>query len=299
MRVMSVIMMGLAAVAAPGMIGRAGAQTAGSAGAAATAGDAAALPDGQGAPPGQVDVTVGAGVALVPSYEGSNDYVVIPAGALRGTLSGVAFFSRGTKLFADVVRDTGAVNVQFGPLVAVNFNRSGRIVDDRVEALGRRKIALELGGFAGLSKTGVLTSAYDTLGASVSYRHDVTGVHGSYIVEPTIEYGTPLSRKAYVGVSASATIVGDAYARRYFAVDAAGAGRSGLPLFASPRGGFKDYTLSGLASFSLSGDLRRGFALFALGSYARLQGDFARSPITSVAGSRRQLFGALGVGYTF
>lgn len=296
MRVFAAIMMGLAAVVALGFAGPAGAQTARTSGAA---GDAARLPVADEASSRPAGITVGAGAALVPSYEGSNDYVLIPAGALSGTLHGFGFFSRGTKLYADIVRDTGTVNLQFGPVVSVNFNRSGRIVDDRVEALGRRKIALELGGFAGVSKTGVLTSAYDTLGVSVSYRRDVTGVHGSYVIEPSIEYGTPLSRKAYVGVSASATLVGDGYARTYFAVDSGGAGRSGLPVFATPRGGFKDFTLSGLASFSLSGDLRRGFALFALGSYARLQGDFARSPITSVAGSRQQLFGALGIGYTF
>lgn len=244
-------------------------------------------------------VTIGAGIALLPSYEGSNDYVVIPAGALRGTVSGFSFSSRGTELSLDLIRDKGSLDFQAGPVVAVNFNRVGRIVDDRVEALGSRKVALELGGYVGLAKTGVVTSAYDTLAISVSYRRDVAGIHGSYIIEPSISYGTPLSRKSFVGIGASATLAGDGYARSYFAVDPAGSLRSRLPTFAAPRGGFKDFTLSGLASYSLSGDLRRGPALFALGSYSRLQGDFALSPVTSIAGSRAQLFGAIGIGYTF
>lgn len=244
-------------------------------------------------------LTIGAGAAIIPSYEGSNDYVVIPVGALRGKVGGFSFFSRGTEFYVDAVRDTGPLDIQFGPAIAVNFNRTSRIVDDRVRALGRRKAALEVGGFAAVSKTGVITSAYDSITVRLTYLRDISGIHDSYVLTPSIEYGTPLSKRAYVGISAAASIAGDRYAQSYFAVDAAGAAASGLPTFARPRGGFKDLTISALGSYSLSGDLRHGFALFALGSYGRLQGDFADSPVTSVAGSATQLFGALGIGYTF
>lgn len=244
-------------------------------------------------------LTIGAGGAIIPSYEGSNDYVVIPVGALRGKVAGFSFFSRGTELYVDAVRDHGPIDIQFGPAIAVNFNRTSRIVDPQVRALGRRKTAFEVGGFAAVSKTGVITSAYDSITVRLTYLRDVSGIHDSFVLTPSIEYGTPLSKRAYVGISAAASIAGDRYAQSYFAVDAAGAAASGLPVFARPRGGFKDFTISTLASYSLSGDLRRGFALFALGSYGRLQGDFADSPVTSVAGSATQLFGALGIGYTF
>lgn len=244
-------------------------------------------------------VTIGAGVALVPSYEGSNDYVVLPAPAVRGSLSGYNFFSRGAALYVDVLRDHGSLNVEFGPVVAINFNRTNRIVDPRVRALGKRKGAFEAGGFVGLSKTGVITSAYDTLGVRVAVRQDVSGIHRSYVVSPSIDYGTPLSEKIYVGVSAAASFAGRGYAESYFAVDAAGAARSGLPIFANPRGGFKDFTLSALGSYALSGDLRQGWALFATGSWGRLQGDFAASPVTRIAGNPTQFVGAIGVGYTF
>ena len=41
--------------------------------------------------------------AIVPDYEGSDDYRIIPAGAIRGKVSGISFTTRGTYLYVDVV----------------------------------------------------------------------------------------------------------------------------------------------------------------------------------------------------
>ena len=55
----------------------------------------AALPD----PGDQSDTfTVGAGAAYIPDYEGSDDYRLIPAAAIRGRVSGISFFTRATYL---------------------------------------------------------------------------------------------------------------------------------------------------------------------------------------------------------
>jgi MipA family protein len=246
-------------------------------------------------------ITVGAGAAVIPSYEGSNDYVVIPAGAIRGRVSGFNFSSRGTVLSVDALRDRSRnrLDIQLGPVVNFNFNRVGRIVDRQVRALGSRRLAFEAGGFFGIAKTGVFTSAYDTLGASVTVLADTTGIHQSYTISPAINYGTPLSSRAYLGVSLAGTWAGDGYARTYFAVDAAGAVRSGLPQFTGPRGGFKNYTVGALGNYVLRGDLERGLGLYVVGAFSQYQGDFARSPVVSVAGSRNQFFGAVGLGYAF
>lgn len=246
-------------------------------------------------------VSVGGGFAYLPSYDGSNDYVVVPIAAVRGRVSGYDFSTRGTQASVDVWRNaTGpGYNFQVGPVVSIDLNRTGRIVDPQVRALGKRRLAVDIGGYVGLSKTGVVTSRYDTLGARISVAQDVTGVHGSYIIIPSIDYGTPLSRRSYAGLSLSATIVGDGYARTYFAVDAPGSLASGLPVFANPKGGLKNLTATALFTRSLTGDLRHGLGIYIGGSYSRLQGDFARSPIVSVAGSANQWLGAIGLGYTF
>lgn len=272
--------------------------------------DAAPAADTPTSVPGPVDpdadsgrdtITIGGGIGFVPSYEGSNNYVLLPVAAARGRLSGFNFSLRGTALNVDLIRDRSpsGLDFRFGPAANVNFNRSGRIADPVVRALGRRKLALEAGGYAGVAKTGVFTSPYDTLSATVTVLADTSGIHNSYTITPSIDYGTPLSRRAYVGVSLSGTWAGDGYARSYFGVDAAGAAATGLPVFANPRGGFKNYTVGALGTYSLTGDLRHGLGLFATGSYSRLQGDFARSPIVGIRGTPNQFFGAIGLGFTF
>ncbi|WP_414903454.1 MipA/OmpV family protein [Sphingomonas flavalba] len=250
--------------------------------------------------PDRDTVTVGIGGALVPRYDGADSTRFVPGGVVRGKLSGFAFSTVGTTLYVDLVREpAGALDIQFGPVAGVNLNRTTRKLGDaRVSALGKRSVAVELGGYAGIGKTGVVTSAYDTLSLSVSWQHDVAGAHGSFVVSPTLSYGTPLSRTTYVGLAAAANIVGGDYARYYFGVTPAGAAASGLPAY-TPGGGVKDINAKLLIGQSLSGDLRRGWSLFALGGYARLLGDFKRSPLVSVAGDANQWVGAVGVGYTF
>jgi MipA family protein len=258
-----------------------------------------ATPDPEAADDGRDTLTIGIGALVTPRYEGSDDYRIIPGGALRGRVSGLSFSTVGTALFTDVIpsAEQGKWKFVFGPVAHLTLNRSSRktVRDPQIVALGKIPVAVELGGHAGLSKTGVVTSAFDNLNFDVAVTHDVGSVHKSLIVTPSVSYGTPLSRRAYVGISASATHVGSGYAQRYFGVDAAQSVTSGLAV-ASPGAGFKDVSFGALANLSLTGDLRRGLSLFALGNGSRLLGEFGRSPIVR---SRTQWFGGLGLAYTF
>src|SRR4051812_47825345 len=62
-------------------------------------------------------VTVGAGVAIVPDYEGSDDYRIIPAAAIRGRVRGISFVTRGSYLYVDVVPSSAKVDFDAGPIV--------------------------------------------------------------------------------------------------------------------------------------------------------------------------------------
>jgi len=254
------------------------------------------------APPVDNDdsLTIGVGGVYGPSYEGSDDYLLFPGAAVRGKISGHNFFTRGAEFYFDLIpeKPDNSLDLSFGPVVAARFDRASGIKDAQVRALGKLDIAVELGGFAGIAKTGVITSDYDTLAFRVSYLHDVTSTHGSYILTPAIEYGTPLSPTTYVGLSVSADRVGDGYASTYFDVTPTGAVASGLPVY-STDGGWKNVSVGLFGTLSLSGDLRKGWALFAFGNYSKLLGDFKRSPIVSVAGDSNQWLGAIGIGYTF
>ena len=243
--------------------------------------------------------TIGLGASYLPSYEGSDNYVVSGAGLVRGRVSGFSFYSRGTAFLVDLIREpaNAPVNVEFGPMVNLRLDRTSRIRDPRVRALGEIDTAIEAGGFFGATKNGVL-HGYDFLTARVDVVHDVTNTHDSLIVTPNLEYATPLSRQTLVGLSVSADHVGGGYARTYYGVTPGGSVASGLAPY-NLDGGFKNVRLTLLGTQSLSGDLRRGLGLFAIGSYSRMLGDFKRSPIVRDAGDADQFLAALGLTYTF
>jgi outer membrane protein len=246
-------------------------------------------------------LTIGLGGAVSPRYDGSDDYRIIPGGVVRGSVSGIDFSLVGLNLYVDLIPNKGnGINIQAGPVIGLGLNRTSRkgIGDAQVRALGKLDVAVELGGYVGIGKTGVITSDYDTLSFSVAYQRDVANAHDSYVITPSINYGTPLSRTTYVGIGVSAEIVGDRYADYNFGVTPAGAIASGLPAY-TPEGGLKDISFTLLGAQSLSGDLRGGWSIFAVGSYSKLMGDFKRSPVVAIAGDADQWFGGLGVAYTF
>lgn len=235
-------------------------------------------------------------------YEGSNDYRWVPAPAAVGSVKGYAFLLAGNRASVDLIRnEPGPVwDIQAGPIGVVNFNRSSldSIDDPRVKALGKVKTAIELGGYVGIGKTGVITSPYDKLSVSLSYRHDVAGAHDSGIWQPSINYLTPLSTKAAVGLFATAEHAGRGYAASYFSISPTQSIASGLPTY-NARGGWKNYSIGGLATYSLTGNLLHGWKVVAGGTYRRMLNDFGDSPVVSIAGSRNQWLGAVGVAYTF
>ena len=255
----------------------------------------AALPD----PNDQSDtVTIGAGVAFIPDYEGSDDYRLIPAVAARGRISGISFFTRATYLYVGfIARGSGKLEFDAGPIVGVRFNRTGKIKDDLVDRLPERDAAIEVGGFVGVTAHG-LTNPYDALSFRIDVVKDVANGHESTVVSPTLDFGTPVSRTTYVAATLSADFVGEGYADSYFSITPADALASGLRVFDAD-GGYKGWKIGLLANQSLTGDLTGGLSLFGTASYSRLAGDFKRSPIVADRGSATQWFGAIGLGYTF
>lgn len=248
---------------------------------------------------GSDNFTIGIGVAAAPSYEGSDNYVATPALVLRGRVSGFSFFSRATALYFDVAREPAGQSTDFliGPMANLRLDRSSRIRDTRVEALGELDAAVELGGFIGIGRSGLL-NPYDYAQARVDVLHDVAGTHRGFIVTPNVEYGTPLSRSVYVGLGVSADYVSDDFADTYYSVSTAGAARSGLSPYRADSG-FKNARFTLIANYALSGDLRHGASLFSVASYSRLFGQFADSPLVREAGDADQLFIGAGLAYSF
>lgn len=268
----------------------------------ALAQDEAPTPEqAEAAAEGRARLTVAAGGVWLPDYEGSDDNRWIPAPAANGTVAGMSFTVLGNRASLDVIPEIAGKdwNFQLGPVAVLNLNRTNRdaIEDPRVAALGEIDTAVEVGGYVGIAKTGILHD-FDTLSVSLSYRHDVTKIHRSGIFNPSVTYMTPLSTKALVSLFASAEIVEDRYARTYFGVTPAGSLASGLPSY-SPEGGQKDITVGGMFTHSLTGNLTKGLALIAGGTYKKLVGDFADSPLVSIAGTRHQWTAGAGLALSF
>lgn len=245
-------------------------------------------------------LTLGLGAAMAPSYEGSDDYIIVPAGLAFGKVGGFAYYSRATTLYLDLIRDPydARVDIAVGPVANLRVDRAGRIKDAQVRALGELDYAIEAGAFAGIALNRVLHE-YDTVTARISWIHDVTDTHDSFIVTPALEYGTPLSRKAYVGLQLSADYVGEDFAATYYGVTPAGAAASGLSPFAIDEG-WKNARVSLLGSYKLQGDLTTGgLGIFAIASYSSMLGEFKDSPLVSEAGDADQYFVGGGLTYTF
>jgi outer membrane scaffolding protein for murein synthesis (MipA/OmpV family) len=244
-------------------------------------------------------VTVALGAAVTPDYEGSDDYRIIPAVAIRGRVSGISFSTRGSYLYVDVVPGNAKIDFDAGPVVGVRFNARRNIDDPVVSLLPKRKRAIEVGGFAGVGFHG-LTNPYDTLAFRVDVLHDIGSAHKSTTVSPNVEFSTPLSRRTYVGASVGAEFVSNKFADYYYSLtpaDSLATGGQLAPFNAS--GGMKNWKAGLLLNQSITGDLLHGFSIFGLGQYSHLVGDFKRSPIVSQRGSASQWTGALGLAYTW
>ncbi len=252
-----------------------------------------------GRPPAGDMVTVGLGVGVSPSYEGADEFKVIPGGNLRGTVAGHDFYLRGLQLNFDAIPNGAVkgVDLSLGPVVGLRLNRNGRVKDAQVAALGELNAAIELGVFAEVGTANGFTSRSDSLAVRVSYVRDVANAHKSHLITPSIEYARRFGRRTFSALSLSADFAGDRYARYYFDVSPAQSAVSGLRSHAA-KGGLKNLGGNVLIVHSLS-EKANGWSLFGIASFSRLQGDFARSPLVADVGSANQAFGALGIGYTF
>lgn len=244
---------------------------------------------------------VGAGAAVVPSYEGSNDLRVIPAGAVAGRIGGIGINARAFGIALDVIPDstrTGGIGFTLGPVLRYRTNRSGKIVDEVVAKLGKLDGVVEAGVVVGIDAKKVL-NPYDSLSFSVDLRWDVSGKGSGLIVAPGVSYLTPVSRGIAVGGALNASFIDDRYADYNFSISPAGSLASGLPAYTAS-GGLKDVGVGAFAAFDLNGDFLDGGPAVGLGAmYSRLFNSAAETPITSVRGSRDQVVFGAAAGYTF
>ncbi len=244
-------------------------------------------------------LSLGAGAVYLPSYQGSDDYVISPLPIIQGNLAGIGISPRPGGLALDFIPDAdGEIAFSAGTAARLVRNRAAQIEDPVVESLGELDTAIEVGPTVGVSFPGVL-NAYDSLSFNLDARWDVAGAHRGRVVAPTVTYFTPLSKGIAGSLSFSANHVDEDYADYYFSVSPAQSLASGLPVFDAD-GGFKDIGATLFMGFDLDGDLTNGgLAIAAIGGYSRMLGDAKRTPFTSIRGDADQWMVGAGLGYTF
>lgn len=244
--------------------------------------------------------TIGLGAAYGPDYEGSDEYRFIPGAFLRTQVGGISLVTRGLYAYADFVpKGDGKVSFDAGPIVGLRLSRTGDVRDELVDQLPERKTGIEVGGFGGISISGI-TNPYDKLSFRVDAITDVNGAWEGWNIATDVTFATPLSRKAYASATVGLDHVSDDFAMTYFGITP----EEHLLVPALPAytvdGGLKDWRLGLLVAHSIGdGDLLGGWQVFANATYKKLLGDFADSPLVADRGSSSQWFVAAGVGYTF
>jgi outer membrane scaffolding protein for murein synthesis (MipA/OmpV family) len=245
----------------------------------------------------------GAGVAVAPNYEGSDDLVAMPAGAVAGRIGGIGINARAFGLSLDLIPDAdrnGGIGFTLGPVVRYRTNRSGRIVDDVVAKLGKLGGVVEVGVTLGIDAKKVL-NPYDSISFSVDLRWDASGRGSGLIVAPGVSYLTPVSKGIAVGGALNANFVDSRYANYNFGITPAGSLATGgvLPAYTA-RGGLKDVGVGAFTAFDLNGNFLDGGPAIGLGAmYSRLFNSAAESPVTSIRGRRSQLIFGAAASYTF
>ncbi|MDQ7250603.1 MipA/OmpV family protein [Dongia sedimenti] len=257
-----------------------------------TAAAAALAEEAKGDGEGGFNGYLSLGGAVVPDYQGSEDYT--PAPFWAGKLGYDEYYVelRGAKLRANVMPAVLPFGFEFGPALAYRFGRDD-VANDRVDDLRDVDSTLAVGAFAKLY-TGDLFQPGDELAFGVE---SLTGV-GKDRDGTTIEFGPSYGfspwERVRLGFKLSATYASDRYNETYFGIDADNARRSGFSTY-DAEGGIKDIGFSVNANYQWT----EHWGITGMIGVTRLVGDAADSPIVDDAGSATQGMAALGISYRF
>lgn len=226
----------------------------------------------------QYVIDLGIGGVVQPKYEASDAYLLYP----------LPLVSVG-RFYLPVLGQVADGKKRQGVFLYPSFNFNGeRKASDSSDLTGTTTVdwALELGLGAGYR--------WENFRVFAELRQGING-HTSQVGQLGFDAIFQPLEKVEFSIGPRAGFAAGDYMDTYFGVTAAEAAASGGTLTQyNPSGGFKSVGLSARASYDLTEDVR----LHLQGSYDRLIGDAADSPIAKV-GSEDQFSIGLGVTYRF
>jgi outer membrane protein len=232
---------------------------------------------------GQTATSAGLGFGIVPDYEGSEDYTVVPLPYLSMRFANnMSVMWIANKATANLVPHR---NWMAGPLV--EYIRSRADVDNnRVDRMKNVDASLMMGGFVGYR--------IDRFTFMLEAMQDVADGNDGAVVRLKGSYHMPINQEWSALFIVYTSWADNDYMEAYFGVDQADSARSGLKTYDADSG-FKDLgfvvpvTYSPYEHWSFMG---------AVG-YKRLVGDAEDSPVVDDAGDANQFIAGAFVIYKF
>jgi MipA family protein len=236
---------------------------------------------------------IGIGAGTAPDYEGSDDYGFFPFPFFDMSYQGFGLRSNRLGVEADVFpMDALAA----GPIVRYDMGRDDDVKDSFVKQLPEVDGSVEVGGFVGtglpLRFIGMDSDAIIT--ARLEFVQGLNGGHEGATATGSLGLVAPLSSDLTLITSVSTTYMSSDYADAYFSISGPASSASGLAAYEADAG-FKDVSVSAIVDYGITENV----SLTAIGSYSRLIGDAADSPIVKDRGDENQFFGGIGLSYTF
>ena len=229
-------------------------------------------------------VTVGAGVAVVPDYEGSDDYEAFPLLHFRMAWANGRYLDfTGNRLKYNFMADS---NWSIGPMARYRGKRDDDVEEDAVAEMKEVDAAIELGGF-------VAYNFGENFEIGADLVQDVADGHDGYLVGFHIGYKIHME-KMMIGLKGFTTFVNNDYMEAYFSVNGNNVGNSSLDYYDADDG-FKDVGITCVLSYQIN----NSWGATGVLGYTRLIGDAEDSPVVDDVGDANQLLGGIMATYRF
>ena len=229
-------------------------------------------------------ITVGAGIAVVPDYEGSDYYDAAPLLHFRMAWANGRYLQfNGNSVEFNIMKDS---NWSIGPMVGVRGKRDDDVEDNQVSRMEEVDTSVELGCF-------VAYNLGENFEIGANFVQDVADGHDGYLVGMHVGYAVHRD-KTMVALKASTTYVNNDYMEAYFSVNHSNVGSAQLRGYDADKG-FKDVGVTCVISYQFNDSWG---ATGVLG-YTRLIGDAEDSPLVDDRGDANQFLGGIMGIYRF
>jgi len=229
------------------------------------------------------EISAGGGIGIVPDYEGSEDYKVVPvpAGDIKFD-NGMSMKLLGLNLRADLVRDD---MWQLGPVANYRGERND-VKNDAVDKMEKVDGATELGIFGGFT--------YNKWFVSLDFMSDMGDAHDGWYTKLKGGYNWVIDKRVALSIGASATYADEDYMQTYFGVSNRDEKRSKLDRY-NADAGIKDVGIN----LGLNWKFTEKWSGRGAVSYTQLVGDADDGSPVVEEGDEGQLFGAVMAIYNF